>query len=146
MGNRGCESTQLRTYLSLPVSRSPNPICWATVSPPCCFAPCFQSGSPQSPEVRGINAYLGSGSETFPNQLQSGGIESPIISLTIIPSQLSPHLCIRADRCRGTGMLTHFDFPDRGGEGGMWTKRRQAHTHTHTHTTCMLIHRAGNVV
>lgn len=64
--------------------------------------------SPASPiwnasERRRINAYLGSGSET-PAQSNScrGVIESPIISLTIIPSQLSPHLRIRADRCGGT--------------------------------------------
>lgn len=35
-----------------------------------------------------------------------GVIESPIISLTIIPSQLSPHLRIRVDRCGGTAMHT----------------------------------------
>lgn len=68
--------------------------------------------SPASPiwiasERRRINAYLGSGSET-PAQSNScrGVIESPIISLTIIPSQLSPHLRIRADRCGGTAART----------------------------------------
>lgn len=73
------------------------------------------------------------GQKPGPDQLLSGGMETPIISLTIIPSQLSPHLRISVDRCRGTVALAPLSLTEEGMEVDVEQEEGKR-------TTCMLIH------
>lgn len=65
------------------------------------------------------------GQKPGPDQLLSGGMETPIISLTIMPSQLSPHLRVSVDRCGGTVPLAHCHFSDRGCDGGGYAEQQE---------------------
>ena len=107
------------------VSLSNPPMPGHCLPPLAVFSPRFQSGLPQSVLNKRLPGQRGQETWAKTSSYQ-GGTETSIISLTIIPSQLSPHLRVSMDRCRGMVPLTHFHFSDRGSDGGWYAEQEEA--------------------